>query len=428
MAIACALAAVAAAPTVLAGASSRTTTPHATKTLTVWLGGSFGYATPGTTTLTWVKDLITAFQSQHPGVHVKYSLLPTDNAMMIAELDAAFTSGHVPDVLANFSGSFTEIFEPELVNLHKFITPAFYKSMNSWSMSCANYQCKNGAAAIYGVPIDMYAYLLYYNKALFAKAHISSPPKTYSDLYKDCTALKGKGILPIADGDASGYTTSNFFDEGIASYLTTKQVLELSQGKLKWTNSSIVDTFAAIAKLRKMSCVPANASTTDQTDGTNPFTIGRAAMVEMYPQMVPAFEKSLGKKLGLAPLPSVANGAVYPSIAAGSADSWNIPRGSKNQTLAWEFVSLASNYHLGLLEQQLVGYPSTNDQALAHVSNSYVEAGAKLAERGKIPMVDDVIKNALSLDLYKECALIFAGLVSPQAGAAALQQEATSIP
>jgi hypothetical protein len=57
-----------------------------------------------------------------------------------------------------------------------------------------------------------------------------------------------------------------------------------------------------------------------------------------------------------------------------------------------------------------------------------VEAGAKLAERGKIPMVDDVIKNALSLDLYKECALIFAGLVSPQAGAAALQQEATSIP
>jgi ABC-type glycerol-3-phosphate transport system substrate-binding protein len=398
-----------------------------TKTLNVWLGGSYAFATPGSTTLTMVKDLVSAFEAAHPGVKVTYSLLPADNAAMIAKLDSAFTSGSVPDVIANFPGSFTTAFASQLMPLNKYVTPAFYNSLNSWQMSCLNYSCDGGHAPIYGVPSDTYAYLLYYNKGLFAKAGIASPPTTYAQLYSDCKALKGKGIIPFADGDGSGYTTSNLFDEGIASYFTPAQINALAKGKISWTDSSIVNTFSAIAEIHKLGCVPSNASTTEQTNGVNNFTIGKAAMVEMYPQLVPTFQKSLGSNLGVAALPSVNVAAKYPSIAAGAADNWSIPKGASDPQLAWQFISMAVNYHFGLLEQELLGYPSANNQALAHLTDPYVEAGAKLAEQAKDPFLDITLPNSLSLDLYKESQLIFAGLATPQGGAAALQQEAASL-
>lgn len=52
----------------------------------------------------------------------------------------------------------------------------------------------------YGVPVDMGAVGFWYNKALFAKAGISSTHATWCDFLADVKKLKAAGIIPIALG------------------------------------------------------------------------------------------------------------------------------------------------------------------------------------------------------------------------------------
>ena len=62
-------------------------------------------------------------------------------------------------------------------------------------------------------------YGLFYNKALFRKAGIAAPPKTYKELLAQCAKFKAKGILPLAYGDRDGYSTDNWVTYDYASYM-----------------------------------------------------------------------------------------------------------------------------------------------------------------------------------------------------------------
>lgn len=50
----------------------------------------------------------------------------------------------------------------------------------------------------YGLPKDYNTMALEYNKDLFAKAGIASPPKTWDELIEDAKILKSKGIAPLS--------------------------------------------------------------------------------------------------------------------------------------------------------------------------------------------------------------------------------------
>ena len=58
-------------------------------------------------------------------------------------------------------------------------TPGFYGTQTAWDLSCLNLDCKGGKGEIYAIPNDLGTYGLFYNKALFKKAGIAAPPKTY---------------------------------------------------------------------------------------------------------------------------------------------------------------------------------------------------------------------------------------------------------
>ena len=50
------------------------------------------------------------------------------------------------------------------------------------------------------MPLENQFYIGFYNKALFAKAGLSGPPTTWSELYDACAKLKAKGITPMMYG------------------------------------------------------------------------------------------------------------------------------------------------------------------------------------------------------------------------------------
>ena len=100
------------------------------------------------------------------------------------------------------------------------------RSQTAWDLSCLNLDCKGGKGDIYAVPNDPGTYALFYNKALFRKAGIAAPPKTYKELLAQCAKFKAKGILPLAYGDRDGYSTDNWVTYDYASYMATRRHLE----------------------------------------------------------------------------------------------------------------------------------------------------------------------------------------------------------
>ena len=233
-------------------------------------------------------------------------LTPINNAQFTAQIAAAFASKKVPDAMLVYSGGYTTPYmlsSLQKLNDQVSKTPGFYGTQTAWDLSCLNLDCKGGKGEIYAVPNDLGTYGLFYNKALFKKAGIAAPPKTYKELLAQCATFKAKGILPLAYGDRDGYSTDNWVTQDYASYMAKGDISKVDAGKMKYADPKLVKPLEALAQFKKQGCVNPDASTHENNDANTYFTSGKAAMVLMFPFVIKDFEKALGKNLGLARLP-----------------------------------------------------------------------------------------------------------------------------
>ncbi len=391
-------------------------TKPAPATINVWLAGLFATATPGTPYRDWVDAQTTRFEKANPGSKVNITLLPANNDQFSAKLQAAFTSGQVPDAMLIYSGGYTTPYIPSLKQLNPYIdaNSGMYDSITNWDLSCANLNCENGKGQIYGVPIDFGSYGLFYNKKLFKDAGVSTPPTTFDELIADCGKFNAKHIIPLAYGDRDGYSTDNWVTYQYVSYFDTGDVTKLNDGTMKYTDPKVVDPLQQVTELNTNHCVNTDASTRENSSANEYFTSGKAAMVLMYPFVISDFEKALGKNLGLAKLPTFGTGPLAGSSAGNSFHNWVIPAKAKNADLAFQFVKIATDATAGNDLAKMVGSPPANKQAQTEITDPNVKFFAQLGADPGIPLLDSVIPVNLALYYYKQLQAAFAGSTSPQ--------------
>jgi ABC-type glycerol-3-phosphate transport system substrate-binding protein len=408
--------------------SSSSSSGAKSSTLQLWLGGVLTTSTPGSAYRAWVNNVIDRFQSQYPGTKVNVTLLPANNDQLAAKVESAFASHSVPDVMMLYSGAYTTVYQQGLMHLNSLInsTPGFYKSFSGWNLSCEHLNCNSGSGTILGVPTDLDGFFLFYNKKLFAKAGLSKPPASWSQLLADCATLKSKGILPMSYGDAEGYTTVNFLDENLASYITQPQMNAILAGHLKLTDPPVVSALDRVSQLRTAGCAQSNASTVDQLNATPQFAAGKSAMVEMYPGLIPAFEKGIGaSNLGVAVIPGT--GPLGTHVASNSGDNWVIPAQSSNPKAAWNFIKVATDATSAKLWLTDVGLPTTNIAASGNITDPVMRfVATDLNKAGNLELLDSVLPNGVALYLYKDLNLFFAGHMSAQSVMSATQTQLSS--
>ncbi|WP_411105796.1 extracellular solute-binding protein [Streptomyces sp. cmx-4-9] len=145
-------------------------------------------------------DKLTAdFTAAHPGIEVEVQLLPW--ADVDREVSRMVKAGKAPDMA--LMGSYSDFAaEGEL-----------YSADQLFSVSAeANFlqplaEAGSVGSTLYGLPFVASSRLLFYNEALFTKAGITSPPKTWSDLKSAAKALKDRGVkvpyaLPLGPEEA----------------------------------------------------------------------------------------------------------------------------------------------------------------------------------------------------------------------------------
>jgi ABC-type glycerol-3-phosphate transport system substrate-binding protein len=382
--------------------------------ITVWLSGTYAGATPGSTYRKWLDGIKARYEKANPGSKVTFVLTPVNNAQFTAQIAAAFASKRVPDAMLVYSGGYTTPYMlSSLEKLNSLVdqTPGFYKSQTAWDLSCLGLNCKSGAGDIYAIPNDQGTYGLYYNKALFKKAGVAAPPKTYAQLLAVCKKFKAKGIIPLAYGDRDGYSTDNWVTYDYASYMAPGDIAKVNAGKMKYADPKLVKPLQALVQFKKQGCVNADASTHENNDANTYFTSGKAAMVQMFPFVIKAFEQALGKNLGLTSLPQ--SGPHPGRTAANSFHNWVIPKNAKNKTGAWEFIKMAVDNTGASNLATLVGALPTNVAADAKIKDPLTKYFLKVAAHPQVPLLDSIVPLKVALLYYQQLQAAFSGKVTP---------------
>ena len=382
--------------------------------LTVWLSGTYAGATPGSTYRKWLDGIKARYEAANQGSKVSFVLTPINNAQFTAQIAAAFASKRVPDVMLVYSGGYTTPYmlsSLEKLNSYVDSTPGFYKTQTAWDLSCLGLNCKGGSGDIYAVPNDQGTYGLFYNKALFKKAGVAAPPKTYAQLLADCKKFKAKGIIPLAYGDRDGYSTDNWVTYDYSSYMAPGDIAKVNAQKMKYADPKLVKPLQQLVKFKQQGCVNADASTHENNDANTYFTSGKAAMVQMFPFVIKSFEQALGKNLALTSLPQ--SGPHPGRTAANSFHNWVIPKNAKNKTGAWEFIKMAVDNTGASNLATLVGALPTNVAADAQIKDPLTKYFLKVAAHPQVPLLDSIVPLKVALLYYVQLQAAFSGKVTP---------------
>jgi multiple sugar transport system substrate-binding protein len=329
------------------------TTSHAPVTITLWNG--FTERELGV-----IKQAVADFHGSHPWITVKVVGGVNDDKII-----AAIRGGNAPDVAQSFTADNTGLFcssggwidlKPYM-DKSKIDASMFPQAVQTYT----EYQGKRCA-----LPMLADTYGLYYNKDLFAKAGITSPPKTMSELTE--AAKK----LTVRDGDSFkvvGFDPAQGFYENAPAHYgplfgaawvdgDNKSVISKQPGWTEFMNwqKGLID-FYGFDKLRRW-----QAGAGDEFSAQNAFERGKLAMA-IDGEYRTAFIKAEHPKLnyGTAPMP-VADS--HPELYGAGYVTGNIvgiPKGAKNKDAAWELVKyLTTDEHgLSVLSNGLRNVPTT---------------------------------------------------------------------
>ena len=329
------------------------TTSHDPVTITLWNG--FTERELGV-----IKQAVADFHGSHPWITVKVVGGVNDDKII-----AAIRGGNAPDVAQSFTADNTGLFcsSGGWIDLKPYMDKSkidagmFPQAVQTYT----EYQGKRCA-----LPMLADTYGLYYNKDLFAKAGITSPPKTMSELTE--AAKK----LTVRDGDSFkvvGFDPAQGFYENAPAHYgplfgaawvdgDNKSALSKQPGWAEFMNwqKGLID-FYGFDKLRRW-----QAGAGDEYSAQNAFERGKLAMA-IDGEYRTAFIKAEHPKLnyGTAPMPVADSPPELYGAGYVTGNIVGIPKGAKNKDAAWELVKyLTTDEHgLSVLSNGLRNVPTT---------------------------------------------------------------------
>jgi multiple sugar transport system substrate-binding protein len=344
-----ALLAFGAAAVTATAAEGRSSSP--TK-LTVWVGWS-------ARELSVFKSVVAEYDKAHPNVDVSVLGSINDNKIV-----AAIRAGKAPDVVSSFNSYNVGTYCAtggwiDLTSLMKQsgITPQMFPAATRYYTQFDGKRC--------ALPLLADTYGLYYNKALFKAAGISSPPKTMNELTADAkklTKYNPDGSIKVLGIDPFIGFYENVPERWITSWgakwldKDNHSILSKEPGWSKWLTwqKKLIDSIGYNKLVRFQ------AGLGDEFSASNAFEVGKVAMNldgEWRVAFIQAEHPSLD--YGTAPMP-VDNPKLYGSGYI-NGTIIGIPKNGKHEAEAWDLVKyLTTNTHaLAMLSNGLRNVPST---------------------------------------------------------------------
>jgi raffinose/stachyose/melibiose transport system substrate-binding protein len=397
----------------LAGSTTRRTTQ-----LTLW----HNYGTEGNAVAT--NNLVKAFEKLHPDISVRVVSQPADN--YFALLQSSAISHTSPDLATMWTGLFDLKYAKFLLNLKPYFSSAETAKLNGINYMAPDFNIKNGFLVM---PLENQFYIGFYNKALFAKAGLSGPPTTWSELYDACAKLKAKGITPMmygVDTQGLGQTFYPFYDFSYAmtGILSPAQWRGLYTGKTAWTSPKIVSQLTKWAALRTKGCT--NKDVLTKSGILSAFSSGKAAMLIDGSWDTATLHKGLGKNL--APFAPPYSDKKQGGVIQYPGDGFSIMKASKHPKEAVLFLKFMMTPQAAKIISAAGLIPDVKGLTTDNpISNQMLDLAAKGGLK-PYPMLDNVIQSEVSDVAGKQLVAAFAGTTTPQKALASMEAALKSVP
>jgi raffinose/stachyose/melibiose transport system substrate-binding protein len=387
-------------------------------TLTLW----HNYGTEANAVAT--TNLVKAFEQANPNITIKVVSQPAAN--YFALLQAASISRTGPDISVQWTGLYALKYEKFLLNLKPYFTAAEMAKINGIRYTAPNFNPANGFLVM---PLENQFYMGFYNKALFAKAGVTSVPRTWTQLYAACGKLNKIGVTPFvygADPQAIQSSPYPWYDMSymMAAVYTPAQWKALYTGGIPWTSPAIQGQMTKWAQMVKNGCT--NKDVLTKTNILGAFTTGKAAMISDGNWDAATFQKAMGAKVAPFVLPF--SNKPQNGVVQYSGDGFSVMKYSQHQKEAVQFL----RFLMSGAGQKIVaasglipdvrGYGTKNP-----LSNQMLNFAA---QQGMTPyaMLDNVVQPEVVTTGMKQLDAAFGGDISVNTALQSLKSTLDQLP
>ncbi len=374
----------------------------------------------------WFASVIEAFNKEYEGkIKLDIEEIPGDQAY-VDKMKTYISMNDLPDLV--FTGGYNLMDDALSANALVDLTP-YFKADSEFAARFFDddiaYNSRDGK--IYGVPVERQPVTYFYNKALFEKAGIGSPAKTWDEFMMQLEELKAAGITPVSMDTLDSAWLSSLWLNSMVGTLSTESNAWMNQSMPKDYNSP--DFIKAVEMTQKMLM---NYTTKDALggkyeNGANNFLNGKTAMIANGPWMISDFQEKgddFVKNLGT---------ALYPNdgIFSGSMPGYLV--GSKDQAhadAAVEFLKFITNEAMqGKMVEMYSSIPANKN---VEISQAVIDQNPLLGEivelQGEAKIVygnyQSLWYSNVVTELDRQYPLLAAGSITPEQFAQALTDAA----
>lgn len=224
----------------------------------------------------------------------------------------------------------------------------------------------------WGVPYTYYQWGIYFNRDAYKAAGVEEP-KSWDEFVSNCEKFKAAGIDCVTTGSKALWPVAGIFD-----YLSLRTNgyewhMDLTAGKIAWTDQKVKDVFAQWAKIQPYTT--ANHAAIDWQDAAALLVQGKAANYVMGNFAVATFKDGgmTNDNLGFMVFPEITAG--LPRAEEAPTDTIHIPAGAKNVDDAKLFLAFVASADAQTKLNATLGQLPTNKNSTVSADDPFITAG-----------------------------------------------------
>ncbi|HYI81363.1 MAG TPA: extracellular solute-binding protein [Thermoleophilaceae bacterium] len=294
------------------------------------------------------KKAADEYMASHPKVKIKITVL--ENEAFKAKLTTNMQAGNPPDIFQSWGGgTLKEQAEADLIKDITGPTDSWIDSLNKAAVGLYKVDDKQ-----YGVPFNLGMVGVWYNKSLFKKAGIDTPPSTWSEFLADVEKLKAAGITPIAVGEKDKWP-GMFWWANLSLRVAGSDAMTKAGEDGSFDSDGFVKAGEELKKLIDMEPFQKSflAAPWPGANGEAGTMAKRGAAMDLMGQWAPnefaantKDKQGLGEDLGWFPFPQVEGGAGEEGEQFGGGDGFAIGKDAPKEAV--DFVKYLSSREIAM--------------------------------------------------------------------------------
>ncbi len=223
----------------------------------------------------------------------------------------------------------------------------------------------------WGVPYTYYQWGIYFNKDVYKAAGVEVPT-TWADFVSNCEKFKAAGVDCLTTGTSALWPGAGIFDYINMRTNGYEFHMELTAGKVAWTDDRVKATFAEWAKIQPY--ITANHAAIDWQDAAALMVQGKAANYVMGNFAVATFKEGgmTNDNLGFMVFPEITPG--IPRAEEAPTDTIHITAAATNVADAKLFLAYVASAEAQTKLNAAIGQLPTNKNATVG-DDPFIKAG-----------------------------------------------------